>query len=168
MKRTKLATVLLVLCTVLSIGLTACMKEEDYYKKTDVDYLIAELTTVLNEKTATNEAAIATLRAEYATKIAALEATDTEYKAAFETLTATYEAKVEALEKADADNAAELAELKATYAIDLAALQKVDDYLRKYKISNKSNWIRETLLAFIYKNIDEDYPTLFNEHDMRR
>ncbi len=44
----------------------------------------------------------------------------------------------------------------------------IDDYLRKYKISNKSNWIRETLLAFIYKNIDEDYPTLFNEHDMRR
>ena len=44
----------------------------------------------------------------------------------------------------------------------------IDDYLRKYKIGNKSNWIRETLLAFIYKNLDEDYPTLFNEHDMRR
>lgn len=44
----------------------------------------------------------------------------------------------------------------------------IDDYLKKYKICNKSNWIRETLLAFIYKNLDEDYPTLFNEHDMRR
>ncbi|MBR2301528.1 MAG: hypothetical protein IKA41_06210 [Bacteroidaceae bacterium] len=44
----------------------------------------------------------------------------------------------------------------------------IDDYLKKYKITNKSNWIRETLLAFIYKNLDEDYPTLFGEHDMRR
>ncbi len=44
----------------------------------------------------------------------------------------------------------------------------IDNYLKKYKISNKSNWMRETLLAFIYKNLDEDYPTLFNEHDMRR
>ncbi len=44
----------------------------------------------------------------------------------------------------------------------------IDEYLKKHKIANKSNWMRETLLAFIYKNIDEDYPTLFNELEMRR
>lgn len=44
----------------------------------------------------------------------------------------------------------------------------IDDYLKKYKISNKSNWMRETLLSFIYRNLDEDYPTLFGEHEMRR
>ena len=44
----------------------------------------------------------------------------------------------------------------------------IDSYLRKYKISNKSRWMRETLLAFIHQNLDKDYPTLFNEHDMRR
>ena len=44
----------------------------------------------------------------------------------------------------------------------------IDDYLKKYRIGNKSNWMRETLLSFIYKNLDEDYPTLFGEHDMRR
>ena len=44
----------------------------------------------------------------------------------------------------------------------------IDDYLKKYRINNKSNWMRETLLSFIYKNLDEDYPTLFGEHDMRR
>ena len=44
----------------------------------------------------------------------------------------------------------------------------VDSYLKKYKISNKSRWMRETLLAFIHQNLDKDYPTLFNEHDMRR
>lgn len=46
--------------------------------------------------------------------------------------------------------------------------QIVNRYLRKYKISNKSRWMRETLLAFIHQNIENDYPTLFNEHDMRR
>ena len=44
----------------------------------------------------------------------------------------------------------------------------IDDYLKKYRINNKSNWMRETLLTFIYKNLDEDYPTLFGEHDMGR
>lgn len=44
----------------------------------------------------------------------------------------------------------------------------IDSYLRKYKIENKSRWMRETLLAFIHRNLDHDYPTLFNEHDMRR
>ncbi len=44
----------------------------------------------------------------------------------------------------------------------------VDRYLEKYRITNKSRWFRETILMFIYKNMDEDYPTLFGEHDMRR
>ena len=44
----------------------------------------------------------------------------------------------------------------------------IDSYLRKYKIENKSRWMRETLLAFIHQNLDQDSPTLFNEHDMRR
>lgn len=44
----------------------------------------------------------------------------------------------------------------------------VDRYLEKYKISNKSRWVRETVLSFIHRKVEEDYPTLFGEHDMRR
>ena len=44
----------------------------------------------------------------------------------------------------------------------------VDRYLEKYKITNKSRWLRETILMFVHKNMEEDYPTLFGEHDMRR
>jgi hypothetical protein len=44
----------------------------------------------------------------------------------------------------------------------------IDRYLSKYKITNKGRWMRETMLTFIQKNMEEDYPTLFNEHDMRR
>ncbi len=44
----------------------------------------------------------------------------------------------------------------------------IDNYLSKYKITNKGRWIRQTLLASIHKELEENYPTLFNEHDMRR
>lgn len=44
----------------------------------------------------------------------------------------------------------------------------VDRYLEKYNINNKSRWLRETILVFIHKNMEIDYPTLFGEHEMRR
>ncbi len=46
--------------------------------------------------------------------------------------------------------------------------QIIDRYLEKYKISNKSRWLRETVLTFVHQKMEEDYPTLFGEHDMRR
>ena len=46
--------------------------------------------------------------------------------------------------------------------------QMIENYLRKYKIRNRSRWMRETLLRRIIQNLELDYPTLFNEHDMRR
>ena len=47
-------------------------------------------------------------------------------------------------------------------------VQIVDRYLKKYQIKNKARWLRETILAFIHQNMEDDYPTLFKEHDMRR
>ncbi|MDR1918091.1 MAG: hypothetical protein LBQ65_00410 [Tannerellaceae bacterium] len=44
----------------------------------------------------------------------------------------------------------------------------VKRYLDKYKISNRSRWCRETILLHILKTLEEDYPTLFNENEMRR
>ena len=46
--------------------------------------------------------------------------------------------------------------------------QIIDRYLGNYKITNKSRWLRETILLFVHKNLETDYPTLFGEHDMRR
>ena len=46
--------------------------------------------------------------------------------------------------------------------------QTIDKYLLKYKIRNRSRWMRETLMTFIIKNLDQDYPTLFDEQEMRR
>ena len=44
----------------------------------------------------------------------------------------------------------------------------VDRYLEKYKITNKSRWLRETILMFIHKNMERRLSHLFGEHDMRR
>lgn len=44
----------------------------------------------------------------------------------------------------------------------------VEGYLKRYRITNKARWLRETVLSFIYQQMEEDYPTLFDEHDMRR
>lgn len=41
-------------------------------------------------------------------------------------------------------------------------------YMKKYKIANKSRWLRETIMAHILKNLEMDYPTLFGENEMRR
>ena len=46
--------------------------------------------------------------------------------------------------------------------------EMVQFYLRKYKITNRSRWFRETILNHILKSMEKDYPTLFDENEMRR
>lgn len=54
-------------------------------------------------------------------------------------------------------------------------MQAINHYCKKYKIRNKSKFMRETIIASILKKFDEDYPslfeqkpTLFNQHLNRR
>ncbi len=44
----------------------------------------------------------------------------------------------------------------------------VCSYIKKYKIVNRSRWCRETIIAHVLKNLEQDYPTLFGENEMRR
>lgn len=46
-------------------------------------------------------------------------------------------------------------------------MQIVERYLKKYRITNRSRWLRETVLGIIYQKLLDDYPTLFNENDMK-
>jgi hypothetical protein len=55
-----------------------------------------------------------------------------------------------------------------SFLVNADEKQTIENYLRKYKIRNRSRWMRETLVTFIIKNLDQDYPTLFNEQEMRR
>jgi hypothetical protein len=44
----------------------------------------------------------------------------------------------------------------------------IETYIRKYKITKKARWFRETILTHVIKTLVDDYPTLFNEREMRR
>lgn len=39
--------------------------------------------------------------------------------------------------------------------------EAIELYCEKYKIKNKSKFMRETILSEVLKRFDEDYPTLF-------
>jgi hypothetical protein len=39
--------------------------------------------------------------------------------------------------------------------------EAINLYCEKYKISNRSKFMRETIMTEILKRFDEDYPTLF-------
>ncbi|MEN9443576.1 MAG: hypothetical protein RIS47_466 [Bacteroidota bacterium] len=47
---------------------------------------------------------------------------------------------------------------------ELAALEM---YCKKYKIQNRSKFIRETLFSHVLQRFDEDYPTLFTAEEMK-
>ncbi|WP_106831811.1 hypothetical protein [Parabacteroides pacaensis] len=47
-------------------------------------------------------------------------------------------------------------------------LKAVERYLARYRIENRSRWYRETIMTHVLKMLEEDYPTLFNENEMRR
>jgi hypothetical protein len=57
---------------------------------------------------------------------------------------------------------------KVSFMLNDEERKTIERYLDKYKIVNKSRWYRETILIHILKTLEEDYPTLFNEHEMRR
>ncbi len=57
---------------------------------------------------------------------------------------------------------------KVVFMLNEDEHKAVERYLVKYRITNKSRWYRETIISHILKNLEEDYPTLFNENEMRR
>ena len=59
-------------------------------------------------------------------------------------------------------------EHRISFMLNDTELNAIERHLRKYKITNKSNWYRSTILAHIWKVMGEDYPTLFEENEMRR
>ena len=57
---------------------------------------------------------------------------------------------------------------KIIFALNDEEQELINVYLKKYKITNKSRWCRETIMSFVLRNMEQDYPTLFEENEMRR
>ena len=57
---------------------------------------------------------------------------------------------------------------KVVFTLSDEEYNLIQFYLKKYKITNRSRWYRETIINHMLKNMDQDYPTLFEENEMRR
>ena len=57
---------------------------------------------------------------------------------------------------------------RVAFMLNDEEMKAVNRFVAKYKIRNKSKWMRETLMASIFRQLSEDYPTLFAEHEMKR
>jgi hypothetical protein len=42
-------------------------------------------------------------------------------------------------------------------------IQAIEHYIKKYKITNKSKFMREIIITSVLKKFDEDYPSLFEK-----
>ncbi len=56
---------------------------------------------------------------------------------------------------------------KITVSLNDKEMRVLDQFCKKYKIENRSRFLRETIIQAILKRFDEDHPTLFNEKEMR-
>lgn len=57
---------------------------------------------------------------------------------------------------------------RISFMLNEEEYKTINNYLLKYKISNRSRWYRETIMSHILKVLEQDYPTLFSENEMRR
>ncbi|MCL1942673.1 MAG: hypothetical protein FWF54_03880 [Candidatus Azobacteroides sp.] len=56
---------------------------------------------------------------------------------------------------------------KVTILLNDEEYKVMHRYLSKYKITNRSRWMRETVMSSVFRRLSEDYPTLFSEPEMR-
>ena len=56
---------------------------------------------------------------------------------------------------------------RVAFSLNETEYKAIKRHLVKYKITNKSNWYRRTILAEIWKKLGEDLPMLFDEKEMR-
>lgn len=57
---------------------------------------------------------------------------------------------------------------KAAFMLNEEEYNLIHFYFKKYNITNRSRWLRETVLSQVLKKMEQDYPTLFEENEMRR
>ena len=62
-------------------------------------------------------------------------------------------------------------EPKRTHRITIMLNDKehngIENFMRKYKITDKATWYRTAILTHLWRIVEEDYPTLFDENEMR-
>ncbi|MDG5799168.1 hypothetical protein QA597_02200 [Marinilabiliaceae bacterium ANBcel2] len=55
---------------------------------------------------------------------------------------------------------------KASFTLNDKELEAIEVYCKKYKIKNRSKFLRESVLKTVMIKFFEDYPTLFEKQDL--
>ena len=56
---------------------------------------------------------------------------------------------------------------KITISLNDKEMRVLEQFYEKYKIEKRSRFLRETIMRAVLNKFGEDYPTLFNENEMR-
>ena len=56
---------------------------------------------------------------------------------------------------------------RVTFKLNDAEFQGIESFLRRYKITDREKWYRTAVLTHVWRVLEEDYPTLFDENEMR-
>ncbi len=56
---------------------------------------------------------------------------------------------------------------RVTFVFNDEEMKMLNRFFDKYKVQNKSKWMRETIIGSILKTLEEDYPKLFEEREMK-
>ena len=56
---------------------------------------------------------------------------------------------------------------RISFGLNDTEFNAIQRHLKKYKITNKANWYRRTILTEIWRKLGEDLPMLFEEKEMR-
>jgi len=59
-------------------------------------------------------------------------------------------------------------EYKISFALNEKEYNMLRSYLTKHRISNQSAWVREQIMSYLWKKAEVEYPTLFNESEIRK
>ncbi len=59
-------------------------------------------------------------------------------------------------------------DFRVSFTLNEKEYNALNRYVDKYKITNKTRWMRETILMHVLQKMEENHPTLFNENEMRR
>ena len=57
---------------------------------------------------------------------------------------------------------------RISFMLNDTEFKAIERHLKKYKITNKANWYRRTILAHLWQKLAEDCPMLFDEQEMRQ
>ena len=59
-------------------------------------------------------------------------------------------------------------ENKIAFSLNEKEFNMLRQYLESNKIENQSRWIREVVMGYLWQKAEDNYPSLFNEAEIRK